>query len=300
MNLSAIKSAGLVKIATQTLGRSSVVFKKYSPEILTGIGVVGTITSTVLASRATLHLETNVDFHKAEVDFIKDQLHSGDISANEYQKGLVKIHLATATRLARLYGPAVTLGVASIGCLLGAHGIMKKRNVALAAAYKTVEQSFSEYRKRVVDELGEEKDRDFRFPSRDVEVKNEETGETTTRKVVSPEDVSGYAKFFDEFNSNWKNNAEMNLFFLKCKQSYLNDLLQARGHVFLNEVYDELGMERTKQGAVVGWVIGKDGDNYIDFGMYNSEREMARHFINGNEASILLDFNVDGVILDKI
>lgn len=300
MNLSAIKSAGLVKIASQSLGRSSIVFKKYSPEILTGLGVVGSVTSAVLASRATLHLETHVDYHKAEVDLVKDQLRSGEISANEYQKNLVKVYVASGVRLARLYGPAVSLGAASIGCILGAHGIMRKRNVALVAAYKTVEQTFSEYRKRVVEEFGEEKDRDFRFPSKDVEYKDEETGETVTRKVVDPNDISGYAKFFDEFNSNWKNNPELNQFFLKCKQNYLNDLLQARGHLFLNEVYDELGMERTKAGACVGWVISKDGDNYVDFGLYNSEREMARHFINGNEASVLLDFNVDGVILDKI
>jgi hypothetical protein len=98
-------------------------------------------------------------------------------------------------------------------------------------------------------------------------------------------------------NPNWQKNSEHNKLFLKCQQSYANDMLQARGHVFLNEVYSWLGLEHSKAGAVVGWVINSDGDNFVDFGIFDPGNS---RFVNGQERSILLDFNVDGVIYDKI
>jgi hypothetical protein len=63
-----------------------------------------------------------------------------------------------------------------------------------------------------------------------------------------------------------------------------------------------LGIDRSKAGSVVGWVITKEGtgDNFIDFGVFDGDNPRARDFVNGREGSILLDFNVDGVIYDKI
>ena len=91
--------------------------------------------------------------------------------------------------------------------------------------------------------------------------------------------------------------------FLRAQQQYANDKLIAQGHLFLNEVYDMLGLPRTKAGAIVGWVYDDNnavGDNFVDFGIYDVHRETARDFVNGYERSILLDFNVDGVIYDLI
>jgi hypothetical protein len=85
--------------------------------------------------------------------------------------------------------------------------------------------------------------------------------------------------------------------FLQCQQNYFNQQLKARGHVFLNEIYDAIGLERSKAGTIVGWVTDGNGDGYIDFGMFE---DASRRFINGIEPSILLDFNVDGVIYDLI
>jgi hypothetical protein len=119
---------------------------------------------------------------------------------------------------------------------------------------------------------------------------------------VGPDDPSIYARFFDPTSPSWSKEPEYNLIFLKCQQNYANDLLKSRGHVFLNEVYDMLGMERSKAGAVVGWLLSKNGDtdNFVNFGVFDGREQVARDFVNGREGAILLDFSVDGVIYDGI
>ena len=201
--------------------------------------------------------------------------------------------------------PVVGFGVLSVTCFLSAHGIMKSRNAALVAAYKVLEFSYDEYRARVRDAYGEEFDE---TATRTISVAgqtstsehDEESKELriTTHDALS--EYSVYARFFDETNSQFQQNPEYNLLFLKSQQSYMNDLLRSRGHVFLNEVYDALGIERSSAGQVVGWVLNDGGDNYIDFGIYRFESPEARAFVNGSENAILLDFNVDGIVYDKI
>jgi hypothetical protein len=183
--------------------------------------------------------------------------------------------------------------------LTKSHNLLNERNAALTAAYAAVDKAFNQYRTRVVEKYGEEEDQELRYSAQDVEVVNEKTGKKTTRRRVGDDEPSMYARFFDELSTSWSKEPEYNLVFLKCQQSYANDMLKTRGHVFLNEVYDALGIERTKAGQVVGWVISKDGDNFIDFGIYTNQ-DRVRDFVNGREGAILLDFNVDGVIYDKI
>jgi hypothetical protein len=172
----------------------------------------------------------------------------------------------------------------------------------LTAAYGALEKGFNEYRGRVIDKYGEEEDRDFRYGSEKVEVLDQETGKNKTVTRVGSDDPSIYARFFDPYSTSWSKEAEYNLLFLKCQQNYANDLLRSRGHVFLNEVYDLLGVPRSKAGAVVGWILSKNGetDNFINFGVFDGREQVARDFVNGREGAILLDFNVDGVIYDKI
>lgn len=303
MNLSVMKhisNPAVRNVANKTLGRGSAIVRRHSPEILTGVGIVGVVTSAVFASKATLKLEPVVDGITEHKNLAKQRLTDEEFSVVEYQKEVAHIYTRGTIDIVRLYGPAVTIGASSIACLLGAHGIMRQRNVALAAAYTTMEKGFSEYRKRVVEEFGEEKDRDFRMGVREEVVTDSETGKAKTVIKADPNSHSVYARFFDEQSSSWVKTPEYNLSFLRCQQNFANDLLQSRGHIFLNEVYDMIGVPRTQAGSVVGWVISKEGDNYVDFGMYDFASDKAREFINGHERSILLDFNVNGVIYDQI
>lgn len=301
MNFESIK--GVIGRAT---GRGGLLLKKHSPEILMVTGVVGIVASTVMACRATLKAGEVIDEAKKKLDVIHEAQGLVQYSPADYKKDLTITYVQTGFEFIKLYGPAVLVGAASIGCILSSHGIMKKRNLALVAAYKAVEKSFSDYRKRVVDEFGVEKDRLLKngtVQSKISVVEIDENGKAKkSQKIVEttdPNSLSQYARFFDEGSINWSKTPEYNLTFLKCQQNYANDLLRTRGHIFLNEVYDLLGIPRSQAGAVVGWVK-EVGDGFVDFGIFDGERMAVRDFVNGYERSILLDFNVDGVIYDMI
>lgn len=293
MNLVSVKN-----VVTSRAGRQLLVVQKNSPTILFVGGVVGIVGAGVLACRATLKLEGVIQEAEEAHDFARSLAKKKDRTRDH-----AYINAKTAIKVTKLYAPAVGLGVVSVGALTGSHLTLTRRNVAVTAAYAAVEKSFNEYRQRVIDDEGEDKDREYRYGSETREIIEEtKTGpQPKTIKSVARQDPSGYARFFDETCPSWEPNSEYNLYFLRCQQDYFTRKLHARGHVFLNEVYDTLGIERSKAGAVVGWILSKDGstDNYIDFGLYESN-ERARAFINGRENSVLLDFNVDGLIYDLI
>lgn len=296
---------------TKRAGRAGLVLRKYSPEILMGTGVVGIVTSTVLACRATLKVDSvliEAEEKKDKIEAAKEKFGEEKYSEADYKKDLQIVKVQTGVEFVKLYAPAVTLGIVSIGCMLGAHGIMKKRNVALMAAYKLVEGSFKDYRRRVIEDLGAEKDLEYKTGIKRDAVERTEMAytddngdkhEAVTKKFNTrdPNQYSEYARFYDEGCINWSKTPEHNMYFLKAQQNFVNDLLHSRGHVFLNEVYDVLGIPRSQAGSIVGWVLSKDSDNYIDFGIYDF---LNGNFVNGYETNILLDFNVDGVIWDKI
>ena len=283
---------------------------KHSPEILAGVGVVGVVGSLVLACKATTKLSDVLEESKEQLDKIKevaaDPAYEEKYSQDDAKKDTTIIYVQTAMKVTKLYAPSVILCASSLGCLLASNNILKKRNAALSAAYMTVDKSFKEYRKRVADRFGEEVEKEIRYNIKAEEItKVDENGNevTETIKVMDgtddPNSYSDYARFFDESCAAWQNDAEYNLTFLKAQQQYANDLLKARGRLFLNEVYRMLGIDETKAGQVVGWVYNPDnptGDNFVDFGIYNMQRERVRAFVNGYEPNILLDFNVDGVI----
>lgn len=308
-----------IQTAKFAIGRGGLILKKYSPEILTAAGVIGTVGSTVLACKATLKVEDILDEAKKKSNLI-NAVHDGEIEVDaeytdkDYSKDLLVNRTQTAVKLIKLYGPAITLGVLSITAILGGQHILRKRNVAVMAAYKLCEESFNNYRSRVKDELGEEKDRQFYYGITEETVKEKVKSKdgktkTITKKVEKTPDhlCSQYARFFDEANPNWDKSPEQNMYFLKMVQNQMNDKLQARGHVFLNEVYDALGFERSEAGQFVGWIRNRDNtameasDGYIDFNIFDGKNYAKRAFVNGDERSILLDFNVDdGMIYDLI
>ena len=286
--------------------------QKHSPEILAGVGVVGVVASTVMACKATMKLNDILEESKETRDKIKEvesnPRYEEQYSHEDAKKDLTINYTQTAMKIAKLYAPAVILGSASLGCLLASNDILRKRNAALSAAYMTVDKSFKEYRQRVVDRFGEEVEKEIRYNIKAEEVTStvvaEDGSETTiteTVKTMDPNLYSDYAKFFDEASPYWQKDPEYNLMFLKSQQQYANDLLKARGRLFLNEVYEMLGIDKTKAGQIVGWVYNPEnpiGDNFVDFGIFDMSKERVRAFVNGYEPNILLDFNVDGNIWD--
>lgn len=302
---------------TRTFGKATFQLKKHSPEILVVTGVVGTVVSAVLACKATTKVGEVMADAKTQIDQVHQVLEDETIPEEKYsqedgKKDLAIIYTQTGVKLAKLYGPAVLLGAVSITSILAGHNILRKRNLALAAAYTAVDTSFKDYRKRVIDRFGKELDQELRYNIKAKEVEEvtvdengKETVETKTVNSVDPNDIPDYSKFFDESCSGWTKNADMNLTFLRQQERWANDKLQRKGYLMLNDVYEALGIDKTKAGQVVGWVYDPEnpnhkGDNFVSFGIYDQDNERARAFVNGKERVILLNFNVDGYILDKV
>lgn len=291
------------------LGRSLLIVRKYSPQILMATGLTAGVATVIMASKATLNLEPIVSEIEERVEECRDirkNTTPEEYTSMAYNRDIAKIYAEASLKIAKIYAPAVTMGAVSGACLLGSYGILQRRNAAMVVAYEAIERAYNAYRKRVVEEFGEEKDRDFRFGVVDGQT-HTITAEDGTRHRVTDASIeksktgSAYAKFFDESNINWTKSPDANLHFVTCQERYANELLQARGHVLLNDVYESLGFDRTPAGAVVGWIKdNKNGDGFIDFGIFDSESTEKRAFVNGHERSILLDFNVDGVIYELI
>lgn len=291
--------------------------QKHSPEILIVAGIVGAVASAVMACKATLKVNDICAEARAQVDKIHEVAADTDMveeySDSDMKKDLVITYAQTGVKLVKLYAPAVTLGVLSLGCVLTSNNILRKRNAALAAAYATVNHGFKEYRNNVIERFGEKVDRKLKHGIKAAQIEEtivDENGEekTVTKEVEvvdqsDPNVYSEYARFFDEANPNWEKDSEYNRMFLKSQQAYANDMLRANGRLFLNDVYSMLGFPKTKAGQVVGWVYDPKhpvGDNYVDFGIQDIYRSNVRDFINGYERVILLDFNVDGNIWDMM
>lgn len=308
-----MKANDILNTASRGMHRIGFKIKKASPEILVVAGVAGIVTSAVMACKATTKAGTIKDELKEGMDQINEVANNPKVqnyTEEDKRKDTVIVYTQAVMKYIKLYGPSVLLGVASIACIVCSHNILKKRNVALAAAYASIDRGFKEYRGRVIERFGKELDRELRynikakeFEETTTDAKGKEKIAKTTVDVADPNTYSEYARFFDDGCNGWTKDAEYNLMFLKNTQNTANDLLKSRGHLFLNEVYDMLGIPRSKAGQVVGWIYDKDhptGDNFVDFGMYNMNIEKVRDFVNGYERTILLDFNVDGPIMDMI
>jgi hypothetical protein len=314
VNLSSIRNT-----VTRSFGRTGLVAQKHAPEILLGLGLVGGVVAAVLAAKATLKLEgvlIDHDENLAKIEFktvFPPDAEGNRTSQEDANKQKAMVYLKTGVELTKLYGPALSIGAASVGAILASHGVMKNRQVALISAYTVLQEGYKAYRNRVVEELGEEKERLIHLGLKEETITTEEVNEdgkkVKGKKTVLVHDgfPSVYAVFFDESSPNWRTDAQLNRFFLQSQERYANDVLISRGHIFLNEVYDALGIPRTKEGAVVGWVLkdpekmvaeGRDG--HVSFNLFNGEYGPARDFINGYNRSVLLDFNVDGIILNEI
>lgn len=299
----------IMKSVNGVASKAVMKLKKHSPEILVVAGIAGTVVSAVLACKATTKVAEILDETKGTLDTIHEGMETGAINGQEYttedgKKDTVVVYAQTGMKLAKLYGPAIILGTLSITSILASNNILRKRNVALGAAYAAIDKSFKEYRGRVIERFGEQVDTELKYGIKakkfeEIEADPETGKEKKVKKTVmvaDPNLQSDYAVYFDSKSRNYEINPDYNRMFLKAQQAFANDKLQTRGHLFLNEVLDDLDLPRTPAGQIVGWT--KDGpDGYVNFRIVEVERETedGRH-----EPALLLDFNVEGNIWEKM
>lgn len=302
---------------TRTFNRASFKIKKHSPEILIVGGVIGVVASGILACKATLKVNDVVNTAKENINGIHECAERGctpagqEYTADDAKKELTVVYAQTGVEFIKLYAPSVILGTLSIGGILTSNNILRKRNLALVTAYTVMDKGFKEYRGRVVERFGEALDRELKYDIKAKKVEevvvDEETGKEKkvkkTIEVAKQDHWSDYSRFYDDGCKGFTDDPQKNLTFLKQVQNYANEVLRLNGYLFLNDVYDMLGIPRSSAGQIVGWIYDEkdpNGDNFVDFGIYDLYKEGCRDFVNGYEKVIILDFNVDGIIWNLI
>lgn len=309
-----MKKTELATKAGQILVKTKLGIKKHSPEILVAAGIGTGVVAAIVACKQTIKandIVTEARKNLQNIEDVKELAANNEVEYTEEneQEDRKTIGMQVAVGMVKTYALPVGLGVLSITCILAGHHILKKRNVALAAAYSALSTDFMNYRKRVVDKYG--KDVDFMLKNgleKQIvanQVIDPETGEVkeTKEEVLTYEGdkLSQYARVFDEVGSTqWTPSADHNRAFLLMEQNYFNERIKTRGYIFLNEVYERLGFRPTKAGSVVGWVYQNADYEGIDFGIFTAHTQKAAEFLEGTEPSIILDFNVQGDILSLV
>lgn len=305
---------GFMNSVSRTFHQAGFQVKKHSPEILVITGVIGVVTSAVLACKATLKVNEVLEPAKENMDKIHEATEKGVTAAGEEysqkdaQSDTLAVYMQTGVKLVKLYAPAVIIGTLSIAGIATSHGILRKRNIALAAAYTALDGGFKEYRERLIERFGKELDRELRYNIQAEEVEKTVTDENGEEKTVTeivpvakPTGHSIYARFYDDGCLGWEKDSEKNLMTLTNMERWANECLKSYGYLFLNDVYKMLGIPCTRAGNVVGWIYDKSkGDGHVSFGIHDGSDERKRAFVNGYERVILLDFNVDGPILNDV
>lgn len=297
----------IVKSAQTTFAKAGFQLKKHQPEIMVIGGVIGGIAAAAMACKATIKANEILAEAKDQVEKINTVANDPDVSEEDYseeqhKKDLAVCYVQTGVKITRAYAPSIILGGLSIASILGGHNILRGRNMALAAAYATIDKSFKNYRGRVVDRFGKEVDYQLQNNLKAEEitekVEDPETGKTKKVKktvLVKGDDATenGYSRLYASGCTNWVKDANLNRSFLSAAQSFYNDKLNTLGYVFLSDVYKYLGFRETPESRVVGWTIDGDGDGYIDFGFDQDDM-----FMSGYNTDVWLHFNVDGPILE--
>lgn len=276
---------------------------KHAPTILTATGTVGLVGTAVLASRATL---TYKELIADEVMVITDgpnlMKRNEHYTEDEFRKDRIVCYSRIVTKTLKHYAPTIALGVASIAAFWWSHSIQSKRIAGLAAAYAALDTSYRKYKKSVASVIGEESMKKVEEKILDDVVFTDEPFEyDKMAESVIPE-YSPYARIIDETSSVWDPSDDITELNIHSQLQYMNDLLRTRGYLFLSDVYDALGIPRTPASQVVGWLWKKgDGDHYVSFGDIEGHRIRFWDDSRRREvANYLLDFNVDGEIVNEI
>lgn len=304
----------LIKTVTTNIsratGRTGLLLQKNAPDLYTAAGVVGMGVSLYLAAKGVLYCMRDVDTYR----YVKRHPISEvpENTTEEELKELQKTEIKEAKKkmvvsVAKAYTPCAAVFAVSTASILTGHNLLKKRYLGAVSAFNVVSGAFGDYRARVKEELGEEADRHFLYGTEKETVNRKVIDTKGNEKTVTEEievipGCSQYARYFSKSTSTqWDPNLNIDLMFLRGQREMANVILQTRGHIFLNEIYDMLGMEHTQAGTVTGWVLGA-GDDYIDFGVDLTNYSNLETRVDSSDGlvALLLDFNCDGVIWDKI
>ncbi len=237
--------------------------QKHSPEILSGVGIAGMITTTVLAVRATPKALILIEEEKRRINAelrIKTKENG--------QKHCGKVDRLKPAELIRVtwvcYIPATVTGILSVACLIGASSVNVKRNAALATAYSLSESALKEYQEKVVQTIGEKKEQEIR----DSIAKDKLSRDPVVNKEII---ITGRGETlcYDTITSRY---FKCDIEKLRRIENELNKQLISEMYISLNEFYYEIGLRTTDLGNDLGWNIG-DGLINLEFSSQLAEDE---------------------------
>ena len=312
------------KIPSSLVGKASRLLaftKVVSPELCLVGSIVTGVVCVITSCKATLKAEPEVRKAQEEVEKIKVETEQTTaLVTPEQSREIRKVYVDAAVKIAKLYAVPAAFGVLSIGLNIGGNRILRKNLAAMTAAYAALYKSYEEYRKRVIEEWGADKDQEFMYGVRTQKVKCvDENGQPVTREVneidyKGRKPISQYARWFDcgiwdnvnkrwkWKNYEWKDSPSINKRKIRTAQVEANLKLQRDGFLFLNEVYKMLGLPLSAEGQIVGWTLD-GGDGVVSFGVFEDDARQLpcnKAFINEQSPNALLDFNVDGPIIGKL
>lgn len=283
---------------------------KHAPTILSVTASAGVIATGYLAWKAGTRFE---DVEGRDWDRRKECLKNADnIPDEDVPKIERKNRILFILDTVRTVAPAAIVGAATITMIYFSNSISKKRLAAMGAAYATLQTAFDGYKRTMVEALGKESVEKILKPKLPNVGKSAEEILSSDNKsdaanvsdavVNSLKALSPYARIIAEESSTcWDPNEDYTSQNLAAVQLWANRRLERKGHLFLNEVFDQLGLSRTREGAVVGWLKNGDGDNYVSFGDFDaSVYRVPSDDYTRVDSNFIVDFNVDGVIWDRI
>lgn len=283
---------------------------KHAPTILSVTASAGVIATGYLAWKAGTRFE---DVEGRDWDRRKECLRNADtIPDEDVPKIERKNRILFILDTVRTVAPAAIVGAATITMIYFSNSISKKRLAAMGAAYATLQTAFDGYKRTMVEALGKESvDKILKPKLPNVGKSAEEILSSDNKSdaayvadavVDSLKALSPYARIIAEESSTcWDPNEDYTSQNLAAVQLWANRRLERKGHLFLNEVFDQLGLSRTREGAVVGWLKNGEGDNYVSFGDFDASiYRVPSDDYTRVDSNFIVDFNVDGVIWDKI
>lgn len=298
------KQTAIRKI-TSKIGLASLKAQKYSPEAALILGIGAGIAAAVLGAKAYKkheeHMQAALDDLAATQDELDDEMADNIINSKQRTRALIPVYGRVVYAGATLYGPTLSMAGLSLYLILFSHRIIRGRNKALIATVQLLEQGFRAYRGRVAEEFGPEVDERLYYGAEQREIKTisvEDGKKKTSSKLepIIPEDtkLSVYSFIFDQSNPNFVDNRELNEFYLRVVEQYLNTVMEVRGYVLLNDLFEQMGLPRTPVGCISGWSVKAPGDNFIDLGV-NMDINKRQ-----GDARFIIDPNCNGVMYDLI
>lgn len=299
---------------TRAFSNVAMAAQKHAPTILTVVGIGSLVAATGFAINSTMHCNEVLEEHQEALKAVDRARYIADNDpdfAGRYPKEQETmdrrvVAVRTVVNFGKLYWPTIALTTAGVAALLVGHNMMTKRTAAVTAALTAVTGKFDDYRKMVADKYGAEIDSDFIKRIKEVAVVNEDGEVTEETKRTQERDIhTGLDRFFDETSPFWdRYNPQMNVGHLRAVQKNAQDQLAIRGHVLVNDIYDQLGIARSPEGAVMGWYYDKDHpDTIVDLGIYKDTDDPWDFAIDepwDGTNGILLNLDGATIMYDKI